>query len=119
MNFSQQTFAGQHIHAAIDLLKPLSTGVHDTEPWHFNTLCPVNVLDNEAYDDDPWNEWGTHKPLPGEQGKSALMLEEMPYVNECEHFNSRLVIKYDDVYECLDCGDEFTKKEKEDGNRNV
>jgi len=55
----------RQISAAVDLLKPLAGGCHDIEPWYwFGLPGEVNVLDNEAYDNDLWNELGTHKPLP-------------------------------------------------------
>lgn len=71
------------IQAAIDLLKPLATGVHDIEPWHQGSVNAfageMGVLNNDwneeidheiwlatiaesdpSMGDDPWNEWGTH-----------------------------------------------------------
>ena len=53
--------------AARDLLKPLATGVHDTQPWRwFGLDKEVNILNNDDYDhsmgDDPYNEWNTWPP---------------------------------------------------------
>lgn len=58
----------KHALSAVDLLKPLSTGVHDTERHDEGGMTAfagkyLSVLNNDNYDpsmgDDPHNEWGT------------------------------------------------------------